>query len=237
MKRRLGWFCAISVLLLGIFVSLAFALRQHANVALFPPKVERITVYVVDHGYHAGIVLPSVRLAEISKLQELKNLNAAISLFAFYEKIEIGWGEKNFYQYVPSAELSTFPHVLRALFLPGNKSVLHFVGINGAVKAAFSQSKILSIEISPEGLVQIARFLDAAFTPTEQGEVTPIGAGLYGPSAFFNSKESYHLFNLCNHWAGRLLAVAGVPFSPVESTVSKGLMFDLRKRAFALQEN
>jgi hypothetical protein len=65
----------------------------------------------------------------------------------------------------------------------------------------------------------------------DSGVVAPLGPGLYGPSAFFAAQDRYHLFNTCNHWVGQLLALAGVPYAPVEAFISAGLMADLRRRA------
>ncbi|MEN8131530.1 MAG: DUF2459 domain-containing protein, partial [Pseudomonadota bacterium] len=37
------------------------------------------------------------------------------------------------------------------------------------------------------------------------------GPGLYGDSRFYQSHETYHLFNNCNAWTDRALQIAGCP--------------------------
>jgi hypothetical protein len=107
------------------------------------------------------------------------------------------------------------------------------VGVNGDPASAFSRSAPQPLVISAEGLRRMAREIDRQLAPSAMGEVVPQGPGLYGPSAFFLARDRYHLFNTCNHWAGRTLALAGIPYSPVESTLSAGLMMSLRRAALS----
>jgi Protein of unknown function (DUF2459) len=72
--------------------------------------------------------------------------------------------------------------------------------------------------------------VERSFAVTD-GMIVDAGPGLYGPSRFFQANGRYSLLNLCNHWVGRVLHHAGVPYSPVLATLSAGLVFDLRWRA------
>jgi uncharacterized protein (TIGR02117 family) len=217
----------------AILVLAGLTLRQSADPALYPPRDGGVRITVVDHGYHAGIVLPRGPLAELAETDKLANLRQALDVFSAFDHVEIGWGEENFYRFAPVAEFSAAPHVARALFNPGNRSVLHVVGVNGDPAAVFSRSAPLDLTVSREGMRRIARELDRQLAPSTTGEVVPQGPGLYGPSAFFNARDGYHLFNTCNHWAGRTLALAGLPYSPLESTISAGLMMHLRRAALS----
>ena len=58
-----------------------------------------------------------------------------------------------------------------------------------------------------------------------------LGPGLYGPSLFFRGVETFHAFNVCNHWVAALLAAAGVPTAPVIATLPQGLLIDLTWRS------
>jgi uncharacterized protein (TIGR02117 family) len=209
----------------------ALILRKSADSVLYPARDGGVRITVVDHGYHAGIVLPRGLLAELAETDKFANLRQALDVFSAFDHVEIGWGEENFYRFTPVAELSAAPQVARALFNPGNRSVLHVVGVNGDPATVFSRSAPLSFIVSREGMRRIARELDRQLAPSATGEVVPQGPGLYGPSAFFNARDGYHLFNTCNHWAGRTLALAGLPYYPVESTISAGLMMRLRRAA------
>ena len=206
--------------------ALSLVLRLPADPALYPPQDEAVKILVVDHGYHASLLLPRETLADIATAERLPKLSAALAIFSAFDHVEIGWGEENFYRFVPSASVAAIPHVLRAMFNPANRSVLHLVGIDGDAGRVFSSSDMIPLNLSPLGLKRLARALDAQFD-----ELAPLGPGLYGPSAFFSARDRYHLFNTCNHWVGQMLAIAGLPYAPVESFVSTGLMADLRRRA------
>jgi uncharacterized protein (TIGR02117 family) len=218
---------SLAFLLLG----LSFALRQPADPALYPPQSDAITIRVVDHGYHAGLILPRQALAELAEAESLLRLSAALTVFSAFDHVEIGWGEENFYRSVPTASLAAIPHVLRAMLNPANNSVLHMVGFNGESRRAFPSSDLITLNLSPAGLRRMAHAMDIQFRVPPSGDIAPLGPGLYGPSAFFAARDRYHLFNTCNHWIGQMLALAGVPYAPVESFISAGLMADLRRRA------
>jgi uncharacterized protein (TIGR02117 family) len=210
---------------------MSFALRQPADPALYPPQADAITIRVVDHGYHAGLILPRQTLADMAAAERLPRLSAALAVFSAFDHVEIGWGEENFYRSVPTASLAAIPHVLRAMLNPVNSSVLHIVGFNGEARRAFPVSDLITLDLSLTGLRRMARAMDAQLRVPSSGEVVPLGPGLYGPSAFFAAQDRYHLFNTCNHWIGQMLALAGVPYAPVESVISAGLMANLRRRA------
>jgi uncharacterized protein (TIGR02117 family) len=209
----------------------ALALRRAAEPALFPARDGGVPIVVVDHGYHAGLVLPRDMLAEIAGDERLERLAQAVGVFSAYDHVEIGWGEDRFYRFVPVANIASAHHILRALFNPFNDSVLHVVGVNGDPAMVFARSAPLTLMLSAEGLRRIARELDRQLAPDAAGRVEPAGQGLYGPSTFFAARDRYHILNTCNHWAGRTLELAGLPYAPVEATLSAGLMFDLRRRA------
>ncbi len=214
-----------------LLVALSFALRQPGDPALYPPQRDAITIHVVDHGYHAGLILPRQALADVATAEDLPRLSAALAVFSAFDQVEIGWGEENFYRSVPTANLSAIPHVLRAMLNPANSSVLHIVGFNGDAGRAFPTSDLITLNLSSAGLKRMTRAMDAQFRVPSSGEIAPLGPGLYGPSAFFAARDRYHLLNTCNHWIGQMLALAGLPYAPVEAFISAGLMADLRRRA------
>jgi uncharacterized protein (TIGR02117 family) len=226
--RRIGLVLAFASS--GLFLLAAF-LRQPADSALLARVGDVHIIHVLDHGYHASVVLPVRVLIDRARLMELPNIAVALKDFERFDWVEIGWGDEGFYRHVPSVSFSAIPHVFRALFRPGNSAVLHFVGFDGEPSGVFSQSDRLQLEVSRAGLDRMARALDGSFKAETAGQLVVLGPGLYGPSAFFAAQESYHLFNLCNHWLAKLLAAGGLPHAPVEATLSGGLMYDLRRRS------
>jgi uncharacterized protein (TIGR02117 family) len=211
---------------------LALVTIRSADPFLYPPGADMpgIRVVAVDHGYHAGLIVPVSQLRVVASLNGNVPLLSLTQRFAAYEWLEIGWGDENFYRNVPDLSFGTTHHVIKALFWPDNSSILHVVGFSGQPEEVFFRSRQVSLRLGNEGFARLAKTVGDTFAESG-GSIVDVGPGLYGPSLFFKAKGSYSLLNLCNHWTGKALASAGVPYSPVLSTLSAGLMADLRWRA------
>jgi uncharacterized protein (TIGR02117 family) len=202
---------------------------------LYPaPAGSSVTVFVVSHGYHAGLLVRREKLAAVAGQDGHTALAAIGQRFGAYPWLEIGWGDEGFYTSVPTIAHLTFVSAVRALFLPGNASVLHVVGVPEDLRAAFPAAEIVRLDLSEEGFRRLLAQLDAAFAsgPQEPGP-QDLGPGLYGPSRFYRAVGTFNLLNVCNHWTARLLDAAGVPTDPVLATLPFGLLLDLRWRAGA----
>jgi len=119
---------------------------------------------------------------------------------------------------------------LRALFYPGNKTVVHVVGVTGDPAHAF-KAEMMKVPLSRNGFDQMLQKLDATFVPPRAGALPDLGRGLYGPSLFYPATGTFGITRVCNHWIGELLGAAGLPTAPVLATVPQGLLLDLRWRA------
>lgn len=209
----------------------AWITARPADPMLWPARDGRtVEVYVVSNGYHAGLALPRVALAEFASGRGYPALIAVAQRFASYDWIEFGWGEREFYQSVPAVGDVQLWLALRALFYPGNTTVLHVVGVTGDPVQAF-KAEMMKVPLSRNGFDQMLAMLDATFVPPEQGALPDLGRGLYGPSLFYPARGTFSLRRVCNHWIGELLGAAGLPTSPVLATVPAGLLLDLRWRA------
>jgi uncharacterized protein (TIGR02117 family) len=216
------------------FCLVALVTARSGDPSLYPPRpaAATIEIFVVNHGYHSGIVLPRAATSDIARRHGYSALTMITTRFAPFAALEIGWGDEGFYRLAPTLSAVTLPLALRALLWPGNPSVLHVVGLNGNPLTVFTDSDLVSIRLSIDGFVRMLAQLDATFARTEAGELPPdLGRGLYGPSLFFRAVGAFHIFNVCNHWVARLLDAAGVPTAPALAMVPPGLLFDLRWRA------
>jgi uncharacterized protein (TIGR02117 family) len=200
---------------------------------LWPPRegARTIEVVLVSNGYHTGLALPRSTLAEYASERGYPALIAVTQRFAAFDWIEFGWGDREFYQSVPTVADISLPVALRALFRPGNTSVLHVVGIGGDPAHVFSGGELVRIPLSRNGFDRMLQQLDATFVPPQAGALPDIGRGLYGPSLFYPANGSFSVFKVCNHWIGDLLGAAGLPKAPVLATLPSGLIFHLRWRA------
>lgn len=170
---------------------------------LFPPAGNEpgIGIYVVDHTYHAGIVIPVDKFRQLGKSIS----NILLSRQDQSDWLEIGWGDKGFYSAGTFSEI-TLATTARAVLMP-SPSVLHVVKFNGRPEKAFYRSKLVYLKVSPKGLRNIIRGISKTVGAIENAPFVP---GLYGNSRFYPAKPSYHLFNICNHWVAELLASAGI---------------------------
>jgi uncharacterized protein (TIGR02117 family) len=229
--RRIGVGLVIAALL---FAVLTIATARWGDSSLWPPApgAPITEIYVVNHGYHAGIAVPRAALAEEASRHGLSALGYVATRFADVEWLEIGWGDEGFYRYVPTVESLTVALALRALLRPGNPSVLHVVGVNNDPRAMLANSELVPIGLSDAGFARAAAMLDSTFARSNDS-VTPqeLGPGLYGTSLFFRASGAFHLFNVCNHWIARVLDAAGIPTTPVLATLPFGLLLDLRWRS------
>ena len=214
-------------------IGVLLTLRQ-GDPALWPPAPgdPAITVFVVSHGYHAGIALPRAVAGELAGRHGLSALTAVTRRFAAYPWLELGWGDEGFYRDVPTVASLNLGLALRALFRPGNPSVVHVVGVQEEPPAVFLGSDMVQLNLSEAGFARLAVRVDAAFSrPDGTGKPDELGSGLYGPSLFYRAVGAFHLFNVCNHWIADLLDAAGVPTARVPATLPAGLLLDLKWRS------
>ena len=229
--RNVGFGLAAFVIAVA---ALTVATAELGDPALWPPRAGEPStdIYVVSHGYHAGLALPTARVAEVAGRQGNAALIAVAQRFAGYPFIEMGWGDEAFYSSVRDVSSLTPALALRALFLPGNGSVMHVVGLIDTPRRSFASADIVRVPVSQEGFDRMMRSLDASFVRSgEPAEPTVIGKGLYGPSLFYRANGSFSILHVCNHWVAELLSVAGLPRAPVLGTLPDGLLLDLKMRS------
>ncbi len=156
------------------------------------------TLYVVNHGWHTGLV---VRRGDIPDGLWPEQRHAPPG-----EYLEVGWGEREFYQ-------TREPSLLQALSaaLWPSPSVLHLVGFNGPVVAQFPHSEVIALPADTAAMARLAQYISDAYERDQAGGVIRMGHGLYGNSRFFAGGENFHLFRTCNVWTARALRLAGCP--------------------------
>ncbi|HEX4890693.1 MAG TPA: DUF2459 domain-containing protein [Alphaproteobacteria bacterium] len=166
---------------------------------LIPPSpLSAETLYVVSHGWHTGL---AIRRGDIPDGVWPEHAQAPPG-----EYLEVGWGEREFYQTRDPSLLQA----LRAALWP-SPGVLHLVGFNGPVAERFPYSEVLAIEADAAAMARVARYISDAYERDQAGNVKRMGRGLYGDSRFFAARENFHLLRTCNVWTARALRLAGCP--------------------------
>ncbi|MFK7941694.1 MAG: DUF2459 domain-containing protein [Paracoccaceae bacterium] len=222
----------------GLIASLLFVLHlvtmaRNSDFDLMTTPTQGIPIWVVDHGYHSGLIVSNAKLMRAALELGRQDPAAAARLrwlasrYPDAEWIEIGWGDAAFYQQTPGIGDVDPWLALRALFWP-TEAVLQVVPGWGAPEEGFPGSETLRIGVTKKGLRLLSGRL--AETIPEPAPGTWLGPSLYGYGAFYPAELDYHLFRTCNHWVAWLLRGAGVPASPVPGTVSAGLMAELEYR-------
>ena len=207
----------LPILLLALAV-VACGCAAQSNPGALPAADARAAthrVYVVRHGWHSGIV---VRAADVPVLAW-----PARREFADAEYLEVGWGDRAYYQAsAPSVWLG-----LRALLWP-TAGVLHIVAFDGPVERHFMSAEIVALQITPQGLARLVAAVSVSHELDATGRPIRLGPGLYGRSRFYASRDTFHLFTTCNVWVAALLREAGVMVSPTLSQTSGALFAQLR---------
>lgn len=182
------------VLLLALVLASPPALHAQAT------DTSRVSLHIVGHGWHAGIVIPRGTIPEEVWPEQQDAPDGAF--------LEVGWGDAAYYQHPdPGLWLA-----LRAALWP-TPSVLHIVGMERPAPAYFPRSTIVRLDIPASGLRDLGAFFHAAYARDADGTVDRLGPGLYGSSRFYAGRERYHLFRNCNAWVAEALRTAGVPLS------------------------
>jgi uncharacterized protein (TIGR02117 family) len=222
-----------SLVVIFLCVILATALTwRSGDPRLYParPGEPSVGIEVVSNGFHSGVALPQPALSAAAARLNLPALESVSDRFAGFPVLEVGWGEARFYRNTPTLDSLDLGMALRALFRPGNESVVHVAGLPDRASRVLSAT-IVAITLSQEGFDALARQLDAALRRGETGKPVLLGPGLQRDSLFYAGTETFSIFRVCNHWTSALVGAAGVPTNQAWATLPDGLIFDLHWHA------
>lgn len=231
MSRPAKWLCSFLVVLL------VPALMTEWPDHMLSPTAESgsVPIVIVDHGYHAGLVVPTpalrasaMRIAR-EDAEQAHVLRAVAQDYPWSDWLEIGWGDAGFYQNARRLEDVTLAMAATALLVP-SPSVVQVVPVWGEPEAAFHRAERIEVALSPEGFDRLVRRLAQTFAREAGQAPDATGPSLYGAGAFCAGVPDYHLFHTCNHWLSGLLSSAGVPSSWIWSATSAGLMLEISLR-------
>jgi len=174
-------------------------------------------IYVVSHGWHTGFVVPAVDIQ--------LSIPALKTRFGYSEYLELGWGDRGFYQ---TSEI-TSGLTLRAIFWP-TESVIHAVSVPANIKKYFSYSDVETLCLNDDEYASLIRFISNSFARNNSGEVLPQKRGIYGNSQFYTGVGDYYLMNTCNKWTAKGLKSAGLAIAPMFKLTASSVMNSLNNR-------
>lgn len=186
---------------------------------LYPDDISErpIPVYVVQVGWHAGLVVEKEHLG--SAFPDHERIPDAVFL-------KVGWGDDKYY---PDPD-PPFRVLLRAAFWP-SRSVLHLVGINIPVQEYFPGSDVVILHLSEEGMENLTEFISGYFRRDDEGNPIYHSYGRYSSSAFFKAHGRYYVPKTSNVWTARALRSAGVPITPIYSSTASNVMRQANRAA------
>lgn len=174
-------------------------------------------IYVVNHGWHTGFLLPASDLNN-----ELPEIAAR---FNTAQWLEIGWGDRGFYQ---APEITT-GLTIQAIFWP-TQSVLHIVAVTREPTKYFSGSDLEIIHLKPRQYALLLEFISSSFFKDKSGKTVALTHGIYGDSQFYKAVGKYFLFNTCNKWTAKGLQSAGVEINSATIFTAGSVMKKIKKR-------
>jgi len=181
-------------------------------------------IYVVSHGWHTGLVIPTKALNN--------TMPSLMERFGYADYIELGWGDKGFYQ----ANEITTGLTIQAIFWP-TESVIHAVAVPEQVDHYFRHSELKSLCLNNEELTSLLLFIQGSFAKDDDGQILPLRSGIYGDSQFYQAIGDYYLMNTCNKWTAKGLKSTGMDISTLFKLNSSSVMDFVREQSHRFQPN
>jgi len=181
------------------------------------------TVYVLNQGWHTGIIL---KLSDISEddIPEIKD-------FAGNEYLDIGWGDEEYYR-IPGIDLSL---AARALFSP-TSSALKIRTFNIPVETYYETfTYCIAFHLTREEFRKLSRYIGDTFRKENNQSQLLENRGniIY----FYKANGDYHLFNTCNTWVASALEYSGLPVSTSMVVSGNDLFFSIKDYGKVLVNN
>jgi len=199
MHWRRGLFVAVMVVWIFVLAVRCHLPRQ--TVSAEAGQDSASVAYVVQHGWHAGVAVPTADVPE--------GRWPILGAFSAPKYLEVGWGEAQYYPGTSRGVWGAF----RAGGWPTG-SVVHVVPIDQAVPNRFSGHTVVRVPVNAAELNALTAFIGASFAADSAGGTSPVASRYYADSRFYRSPLSYHVLNNCNHWAAAALEAAGCDVSP-----------------------
>ena len=188
MNRKRFFLLGLTLLLVGLAVA----------------QERRFRIYLIHHGWHAGIAFCQADLEGTDWPAE--------AFFPERRFVEVGWGEAGYY---PDPDPGA-GDALRAALWPTD-AVLHVAAFDRPPALIF-KGPVRQIDLDSTAFRRLVAYVADYFKRDAQGGLEPVAPGLYGmESQFYAAKGRYHLFNNCNHWVARALRAAGLPVHPARA--------------------
>ncbi|MFT4073981.1 MAG: DUF2459 domain-containing protein [Asticcacaulis sp.] len=213
-------------LLVFLYLSAALLTLKGGDRALYPARTDAVPIYIVNNGFHTDIALPAGAVMSrgglLADAARRSGADVREGKWLVY-----GWGDAGFFT-AQGLSVGRALDGLRALFRPGNPSVIRVFGVSLRPDQAFAGNTASGAVLTPEGFEAMARHMETSFV-AENG--APVVAALPTDEVFFVSREHFSILRVCNNWTADQLAAAGLPTAPLLDGNAILLGLDLKLRA------
>lgn len=202
--------CKNWLLLSLLLLITACSTQPHAiDPAPAPAQPATQHIFIIQHGWHTSFIVPADGMLTL--------VPALTQYFPDAPYLELGWGDRRFYQ----SQGFSNSLAARAILWPTD-TAMHVVAVSANVRSQFPYSPLRELCLSPQQLQDLLQFLANSFADNET--LRPLGRGLYGNSVFFPGAGTYHAFNTCNQWTARGLQSAGLKIIPAFHLRASGIL-------------
>ncbi len=205
--------------LIGLVAAL-WTLTRPGDPALYPARPDEVgvTVYLLDNGFHTDLAVPRAALMDGGGA-----LAEATAGLAPGDWILVGWGDATFYvDQSPIRE--RLADGARAFFRPGNASVVMLDPKRNDPARRFRAEDRQALRLSRAGMAALRARVAASLALDAAGRPILAAARPGDDARFFESRETFWIGHLCNHWTAELLSAAGLPVRPWRAVTSGEVM-------------
>ena len=168
-------------LLVSLYAVLALLTLRAGDRSLYPAPSEKVAVYVINNGFHTDIALPADAVTAHGGLLAAAANHAGADSGAG-KWLVYGWGDAGFF----TGHGMSFGRVLdglRALFHPGNPSVIRVFSVSMAPDRAYGKNTASRIFLTKDGFEAMASHIEASFAARNGA---PVMTGLPSEAVFFD---------------------------------------------------
>ena len=182
----------------------------------FLPENEGIDIYVVSNGVHTDILVPATTsILDWREILRPEHFEQETESFRY---VALGWGDRDFYVNTPTWEEVSIVTIARALLLP-TETIMHV-----QFSPVYAESDACrKVTLSVPQYERLMTALKSSFQLDAQGHPIRLDVASYNSlDCFYRGAGTYHAFNTCNCWTGRMLRETGVTagwFTPTTYSV------------------
>ena len=157
-------------------------------------------VWVVDHGWHTDLAIPTGSLRG--------RMTGFRTVFPGMAVLLVGFGRRTFM----TAPVTGLDDLLIGPF-PGD-GVLLLAGLTAPPDRAYADGTELLLKLSPDAADRLSDFIWRSFALDRSGQPSRIGPGFFPGSAFYAARPGYSGLYTCNTWTEDALHQAAAAPDP-----------------------